>query len=175
MRFICTRGGEKVSGAEAVINGIAANGGLFVPEKFPKISDEEMDAMLEMDYPGRVAKIIKKYFSEFDEDELLAALEERYKKFDGDDPAPMVRVDDGVYMLELFHGPTCSSRDMAVAPFPYLLKKSLGDVKKKIAVVTATAGDTGKAVFETYKNVAGVKVLAFYPHDGVSKMQKWHR
>ncbi|MDE7439691.1 MAG: threonine synthase [Clostridia bacterium] len=169
MRFVVTRGGEKVTGFDAVIKGIAANGGLFVPEKFPKISDEEMDAMLEMGYPERVAKIVKKFFTECDEEELLSALEESYAKFDGDDPAPMVRVDDGVYMLELFHGPTCSSRDMALAPLPYLLKKATGDGKKP-AVVLATSGDTGKAAFELFKDE---KVLALYPHDGVSKMQKW--
>ncbi len=173
MRFAVTRGGDKVTGFEAVANGISANGGLFVPEKFPVLSDAEMDAMLEMNYPERVAKIVKKFFSECDEAELLSALEEEYSKFDEGDPAPMVRVDDGVYMLELFHSPTCSSRDMAVAPFDYLLRKSLGDDKKKIAVVCATSGDTGKAVLEKYKGVKGVKVLALYPHDGVSKMQKW--
>ncbi len=172
MRFVVTRGGEKVTGSEAVIKGISANGGLFVPEKFPEISDAEMDAMLEADYPGRVAKILKKFFSELDEAELSSALEEEYSRFDGDDPAPMVRVDDGVYMLELFHGPTCSSRDMAVAPFDYILKKSLGD-NKQFAIVCATSGDTGKAVLERYKDVKGIKVIALYPHDGVSKMQKW--
>lgn len=171
MRFISTRGGEKVTAQEAVIKGIAANGGLFVPEKFPKISDEEMDEMLEASYPERVAKILKKYFSEYDEAEILAALEESYSKFDNGDPAPMVRIDDGVYMLELFHGPTCSSKDMAVAALPYLLSKDCAD--KKTAVIGATSGDSGKAALELFKDKKGVKVLTFYPADGVSKMQKW--
>lgn len=171
MRFISTRGGEKVTAAEAVIKGIAANGGLFVPEKFPCLSDEETEAMLEAGYPERVAKILKKFFTEYDEAELSAALEEVYSKFDKGDPAPLVRVDDGVYMLELFHGPSCSSRDMAVAALPFILDKSCAD--KKIVIINATSGDTGKAAAELFKNKDGVKILSLYPADGVSKMQKW--
>ena len=170
MRFISTRGGEKVTGAEAVIRGVAANGGLFVPEKLPRISDAEMDEMLEAGYPERTAKILKKFFTELSEAELMTALEEAYALFGGDDPAPLVRVDDGVYMLELFHGPTASSKDMAVAALPYILKNYCAG--KEIAVVAATSGDMGKSALECFRDRAGFKVLVFYPADGLSKLQK---
>lgn len=170
MRFISTRGGEKVTAAEAVKKGIALNGGLFVPEKFPVVTDAEMDEMLEAGYPERVALILKKYFTEFDGAELASAVEAAYSGFSGD-PAPLVRADDGVYMLELFHGPTCSSKDMAVAALPYFLKKACGE-SAEITVVAATSGDTGKAALERFKDCKGFKTLVFCPNDGMSKMQK---
>ena len=169
MRFISTRGGEKVTGAEAVSKGIAANGGLFVPEKLPPVSPAEMDEMLEMSFPERTAKILKKFFTEVDGAELLSALEDCYSRFEGDDPAPLVRVDDGVYMLELFHGPTASSKDMAVAALPCILKNVCPE---KEVVVCATSGDLGKSALECFKDKDGFRVLVFYPADGLSKMQK---
>ena len=168
MRFISTRGGEKVTAAEAVASGTAANGGLFVPEKLPAISKAETDGMLELSFPERTAKILKKFFTELDEAELLSVLEEVYSSFEGDDPAPLVRVDDGVYMLELFHGPTLSSKDMAVAALPLILKKYCADRK---AVVAATSGDLGKSVLERFKG-GDIKIAVLYPSDGLSKMQK---
>ena len=169
MRFISTRGGEKVTGAEAVVRGIAANGGLFVPEKLPQISDAEMDGMLEASFTERTAKIIKKFFSDITEAELLSALEGAYSRFEGDDPAPLVRVDDGVYMLELFHGPTLSSKDMAVAALPHILKNS--SLEGKSAIVAVTSGDLGKSVIECFRG-SDSRVLVLYPSDGLSKMQK---
>ena len=169
MRFISTRGGEKVTGDVAVSKGLASNGGLFVPEKLPVISDAEMDEMLDDSFPERTVKILKKFFTEADGSELLSALEDEYSHFEGDDPAPLVRVDDGVYMLELFHGPTCSSKDMAVAPLPYMLKQCLNE---KINVVAVTSGDLGKSALECFKDRENFSVLVFYPNEGLSKMQK---
>ncbi|MDE6410957.1 MAG: threonine synthase [Clostridia bacterium] len=173
MKFISTRGGENVSGAEAVVKGIASDGGLFVPEAFPKISKEEMQSMLEMDYAERAATVLFKFFDEFDKEELLAALNEAYARFDGD-PAPLVRIDEGKYLLELFHGPTCAFKDMALCILPYLLKKSceLLGIKEDVLVLTATSGDTGKAALEGFKDQKGVKIQVFYPEEGVSPMQK---
>ena len=170
MRFISTRGGEKATSAEAIRQGIAADGGLFVPEKLPEIRGAEMDELIEASYPERAAKILKKFFPEIDAGELLSSLEEVYSSFDGDDPAPLVRVDDGVYILELFHGPTCSSRDMAVAALPYLFKKVADG--NKIDIIVATSGDSGKAALELFKDRENCRVLALYPAEGVSKMQK---
>ena len=174
MNFISTRGGEKVTAARAIVKGLADNGGLFVPEKFPSVSAEEMRKMLEMSYPERAAKVLKKYLSEYDEKELLAACESAYGKFEGDDPAPLVRLDDGIYMLELWHGPTCAFKDMALTLLPYLLRKGadICGVKEEILILTATSGDTGKAALEGFKDAEGIKVMVFYPSEGVSKMQK---
>ena len=174
MKFISTRGGEKVTGAKAVVQGLAKNGGLFVPEKFPCVSGQDMEQMLGMSYPERAAFILAKFFDEYDKKELLAACEAAYSKFEGDDPAPLVRLDDGVYILELFHGPTCAFKDMALTVLPYLLRKGcdLCGIKQEILVLVATSGDTGKAALEGFKDADGVKICVFYPSEGVSKMQK---
>ena len=174
MYFISTRGGERVTGAEAVVKGIASDGGLFVPEQFPAVGKEEFEAMMGMDYPERAALILKKYFGEYDGDALLAAPRSAYGQFEGDDPAPLVRMDNGMYMLELYHGPTCAFKDMALTVLPYLLKTGceiLGR-KENVFILTATSGDTGKAALEGFADAKGVKIMVFYPEDGVSKLQK---
>ena len=174
MKFISTRGGEKVTGAKAIVQGLSANGGLFVPEKFPEVTAKEFEEMLSMSYPERAAKILIKYLDEYDENELLSACEAAYSKFEGTDPAPLVRLDDGVYILELFHGPTCAFKDMALTLLPYLLRKGcdLCGITQEILVLVATSGDTGKAALEGFKDAGGIKIMVFYPNDGVSKMQK---
>lgn len=174
MQFISTRGEEKVTGAEAIVKGIAADGGLFVPASFPAVSQEELESMLGMDYPERAAFILHKYLDEYDKDELLAALKKAYAQFEDGDAAPLVRVENGMYMLELFHGPTCAFKDMALTVLPYLLRKGcdLCGIKEKILILVATSGDTGKAALEGFKDADGIKIMVFYPDDGVSKMQK---
>ncbi len=173
MKFISTRGGEKVTGALAIVRGLAENGGLYVPEKFPAVGREELEDMLSMSYPERAATILAKYLDEYDKEGLLSACEKAYAKFEGD-PAPLVRLDDGVYMLELWHGPTCAFKDMALTVLPYLLRKGcdiLG-IKEQILILVATSGDTGKAALEGFKDAEGIKIMVFYPSEGVSKMQK---
>ncbi len=174
MKFLSTRGGEKVTGARAIVKGLSDNGGLYVPEKFPQVSREELEALLEMSYAERAAKIIGKYLDEFDASELLAACEGAYSRFERNDPAPLVKIDDGVFMLELWHGPTCAFKDMALTLLPYLLRKSsdICGVKEEILILVATSGDTGKAALEGFKDADGVKICVFYPSEGVSKMQK---
>lgn len=174
MNFISTRGGEKVSGAKAIVQGLSSNGGLFVPEKFPKVTKAELEEMLEMSYPERATKVLMKYLDEYDGKELLKACEAAYAKFEGKDPAPLVKIDDGVFILELFHGPTCAFKDMALTVLPYLLRKGcdLCGIKEDILILVATSGDTGKAALEGFKDADGIKIMVFYPNDGVSKMQK---
>ena len=174
MIFISTRGGEKVTGAEAIVKGLSDNGGLFVPEKFPQVSKEEMQEMLYMNYPERAATVLHKYLDDYDKAELLQACESAYAKFEGPDPAPLVRIEDGIYILELFHGPTCAFKDMALTVLPYLLRKGcdICGIKEQILVLVATSGDTGKAALEGFKDANGIKIMVFYPDDGVSSMQK---
>ena len=174
MNFISTRGTEKVTAAEAVVRGIAGDGGLFVPEFFPALSADDIVSMCAMDYPERAAFLLARFFEEYDADELLDACKEAYQKFDDGDPAPLLKMDNGMFMLELFHGPTCAFKDVALTLMPYLLKKGceqLG-IEEKVLVVTATSGDTGKAALEAFAGVSGVKVMVLYPEEGVSKMQK---
>lgn len=175
MYFISTRGGkERVSGARAIVQGLAKNGGLFVPEKFPQITAEELDGMLTMSYAERAAEILHKYLDDYDKKGLLAACEAAYSRFESPDPAPLVKIDDGVYILELFHGPTCAFKDMALTLLPYLMRTGcdMCGIKEKILILVATSGDTGKAALEGFKDADGIKIMVFYPSDGVSKMQK---
>ena len=175
MYFISTRGGEKVTGAQAIVQGLAKNGGLFVPEKFPKVSCEELEAMQEMSYPERAAFILGKYLADdLGADFLKGACEKAYSTFQNDDPAPLVKIDGKLFILELFHGPTCAFKDMALTVLPYLLKKSceVTGIKEDILILAATSGDTGKAALEGFRDVKGTKVAVFYPDDGVAKMQR---
>ncbi len=173
MNFISTRGGEKVTGAQAIVKGLSDNGGLYVPESFPAVTAEEMQEMVDMSYPERAAKVLGKYLDDYDQKELLAACEAAYDKFDGD-PAPLLRLDDQIYILELWHGPTCAFKDMALTVLPYLLRKGcdICGIKEEILVLVATSGDTGKAALEGFRDAPGVKIMVFYPSEGVSKMQK---
>ena len=175
MRFISTRGKEKVTGAEAIVKGLASDGGLFVPETFPQVTQEELTAMGEMNYAERAAFILGKYLgAELGQDFLLETCTKAYANFEGDDPVPLVKVDEGFYILELFHGPTCAFKDMALTVLPYLLKRScekLG-IQDEILILTATSGDTGKAALEGFRDVPGTKVSVFYPDEGVAKMQR---
>lgn len=174
MYFISTRGNGRVTGAQAIVQGLAADGGLFVPERFPVVTEAEIQGMAEMTYPDRAAFIIGKYLDEFGEDFLKEACEKAYSSFEGTDPAPLVKIDEGMYILELFHGPTCAFKDMALTLLPYLLKKSceLTGENGEILILTATSGDTGKAALEGFKDVPGTRVAVFYPDEGVSKMQR---
>ena len=177
MHFISTRGGEKVTGAQAIVQGLAKNGGLFVPESFPTITQDEILAMEDMSYPERAAFVLGKYLGkELGADYLLESCEKAYSTFEGRDPVPLVKVDgdSGLYVLELFHGPTCAFKDMALTLLPYLLKKSceVTGINDEILILAATSGDTGKAALEGFRDVKGTKVAVFYPDEGVAKMQR---
>ena len=177
MYFISTRGGERVTGAQAIVQGLAKNGGLYVPETFPKVSIEELQSMADMSYPERAAFVLGKYLAEeLGADFLQEICEKAYSSFEGDDPVPLVKIDggEGLYVLELFHGPTCAFKDMALTVLPYLLKKSceVTGVNDDILILAATSGDTGKAALEGFRDVPGTKVAVFFPDEGVAKMQR---
>ena len=175
MYFISTRGGERVTGAQAIVKGLAQNGGLYVPESFPKISKEELESMAEMSYPERAAFVLGKYLADdLGEDYLKEICEKAYSTFTGNDPAPLVKVNGNLFVLELFHGPTCAFKDMALTVLPYLLKKSaeVTGIDDEILILAATSGDTGKAALEGFRDVKGTKVAVFYPDEGVAKMQR---
>ena len=175
MYFISTRGGEKVTGAEAIVQGLAKNGGLYVPESFPKITTDEMNEMANMSYPERAAFVLGKYLADdLGADYLKECCEKAYKTFTGNDPAPLVKIDGHLFVLELFHGPTCAFKDMALTVLPYLMKKSceVTGITDEILILAATSGDTGKAALEGFRDVPGTKVAVFYPDEGVAKMQR---
>lgn len=173
MHYISTRNKDhKVTGPEAIVGGIAPDGGLYVPETFPTVTSEERTALIDMDYAARAAFIIGKFLPELNA-ELPAWCEKAYSRFDGD-PAPLVKIDENYYLLELWHGPTHAFKDMALTLLPYLLtgsKKVLGRTDKTLILV-ATSGDTGKAALEGFKDIDGTACMVFYPSGGVSALQQ---
>lgn len=174
MNFISTRGKEKFTFLQAVLMGYAPDGGLFVPEKLPLLTAEELNGFAELSYAERAAKIFEKFLDGVDADELSAACDDAFKAFLDDDPVPLVKLDDGVYMLELWHGATCSYADLSLATAPYLLKKAVeeSNFDGSVLILCDTAGDMGKAAMEYFKDEKNFKVAVLYPAEGVSKMQK---
>ena len=175
MKFVSTRGQSEAScSASAIVKGLAEDGGLFVPEKFPQISFDELNQMIDMDYAERACTVLHKYLEEYDKEELLCACEKAYSKFEDCDPAPVVKIDENTFIMELFHGPTLAFKDVALTLLPYLLRKGadICGIKEQILVLVATSGDTGKAALEGFKDAQGIKIMVFYPSEGVSDMQK---
>jgi len=175
MKFISTRGRSQVVNAAAAISkGLAEDGGLFVPEFFPQVTDADFKAMLEMDYAERATTVLHKYLEEYEKEELLTACKNAYSKFEDEDGAPIVKLDDNLFVMELFHGPTLAFKDVALTLLPYLLRKGsdITGVKEEILILVATSGDTGKAALEGFKDAKGIKIMVFYPSEGVSDMQK---
>lgn len=177
MFYKSTRNSEvKVSSAQAIAQGISEDGGLFVPSEIPAITLDDIKALGEKSYAERAFFVFSKYLTDFTEAEIRYCVEGAYntKNFDTDNIAELAHLFDGTYMLELWHGPTCAFKDMALQILPYLLTtsiKKLG-VDKKVVILVATSGDTGKAALEGFKDVDGTSISVFYPEDGVSKMQK---
>ncbi len=166
----------KVSSAEAITQGISAEGGLFVPETIPELSLEEIKAVGEMKYADRAAYVFSKYLTDFTEAEIHYCTDNAYstKNFETESISELAHLFDGTYMLELWHGPTCAFKDMALQILPYFLTTSAKKINldKKIVILVATSGDTGKAALEGFKDVEGTSIMVFYPEDGVSPMQK---
>ncbi len=166
----------KVTASKAITDGISPDGGLYIPESIPQLSADEIKALCGVDYKERAKKVLGLYLTDFTKEELDYCVEGAYKdgKFASEFVAPVVNLHDNVNILELFKGPTCAFKDMALQILPYLLtvsaKKNLKD--KEIVILVATSGDTGKAALEGFKDVEGTKILVFYPNDGVSPMQK---
>lgn len=165
-----------VSSAQAIAQGISKDGGLFVPSEIPSLSFDEIKALGEMNYAQRAALVFSKYLTDFTSDEIKYCVENAYntKAFDTENIAELAHLFDGTYMLELWHGPTCAFKDMALQILPYLLTTSAKKINldKKIVILVATSGDTGKAALEGFRDVEGTSILVFYPEDGVSAMQK---
>lgn len=177
MNYISTRNSElKLKSSEAIKKGLSDDGGLFVPEDFPKITEEELKKMLGMSYIERANLVLRKFLTDFTVKEISDCTAGAYgnDKFSSDKVAPVVKLDDNRYILELWHGPTCAFKDMALQILPYFMTTALKKTKedKEIVILVATSGDTGKAALEGFKDVKGTKIVVFYPGDGVSDIQK---
>lgn len=176
MDYISTRDKSvKVSASAAIAHGISAEGGLFVPESFPKFGKEDFKKLSELDYIGRAEYILKYFLTDFSSEEISECVKDAYSgSFDDDMPAPLAKLSEKVGVLELWHGPTCAFKDLALQLLPHLLTTSAKKVSsgKKTVILVATSGDTGKAALEGFKNVENTEIIVFYPSDGVSPMQK---
>lgn len=177
MFYTSTRNNKiRVTAAQAITQGISEEGGLFVPCELPQFSLDKIGKMVSMPYTERAKTVLKDFLTDFTEEELDYCVEGAYaaEKFSSDKIAPTVHINANENILELWHGPTCAFKDMALQLLPYLMtvsaKKTVDG--KTIVILVATSGDTGKAALEGFKNVENTKILVFYPVDGVSPMQK---
>ena len=177
MNYASTRNSSlKVTSAHAIVKGLSDEGGLYVPESIPKFSKEEILGLCDKSYVERAYTVFSKFLTDFTSEELRHCVESAYndKNFDTNNIAEITKLNGGKYILELWHGPTCAFKDMALQILPYLLTTSAKKTVdgKHIAILVATSGDTGKAALEGFKDVAGTSISVFYPEDGVSPMQK---
>ncbi len=166
----------KYSPAEAIAQGLSREGGLFVPQVLPRLPKSALNTLKDMTYQQRAVYVMSMYLDNFTSFELSHAASAAYgpQKFDTKSVAPIHKVDNKTYCLELWHGPTCAFKDMALQMLPHLLSLSLKKTneKKTACILVATSGDTGKAALEGFKDVDQTKILVFYPRDGVSDIQK---
>lgn len=166
----------RVESAAAIAKGISEEGGLFVPESIPSISMDELKSLAGMNYAQRAAFVFSKYLTDYTDAELRYCTESAYttKAFDTENIAEIAHLFEGTYMLELWHGPTCAFKDMALQILPYFLTTAAKklNMDKKVVILVATSGDTGKAALEGFKDVPGTEIMVFYPVEGVSDMQK---
>ena len=166
----------KVTASQAIAQGISEEGGLFVPCELPQFSMDKISSMVSMSYIDRAKTVLKEFLTDFTEEELNYCVEGAYsaEKFSSPSIAPTVNISGNKNILELWHGPTCAFKDMALQLLPYLMTVSAKKTAegKTIVILVATSGDTGKAALEGFKDVDDTKILVFYPVDGVSPMQK---
>ena len=163
----------KVTASEAILKGLAPDGGLFVPEKLPVLG-KSMEELKDLNYQDTAYEVMKCFLTDFTEEELRNCIEKAYdSKFDDEAIAPLVKVED-TYYLELFHGATIAFKDMALSILPHLMTTSAkkNQVKNEIVILTATSGDTGKAAMAGFADVEGTRIIVFYPKNGVSKVQE---
>ena len=176
MNYISTRGGKDFVGAAGAIKqGLASDGGLFMPDKIPTFGKGDIAKLCAMSYPERAAYILSLFLTDYTYEELLSDCEKAYSpdRFVGG-AAPLHKLNDDTFVLELWHGPTSAFKDMALQIMPRLLSAALKKTEESRTafILVATSGDTGKAALEGYRDVDGVKIMVFYPVDGVSRVQK---
>lgn len=177
MKYISTRNKNvQKTASQAIEMGLSADGGLFWPDEMPQISRNELCAMIDMSYCERAETILGKFLTDFSAAEIKACVHKAYapEKFSDTAIAPVHKLDENAYVLELWHGPTCAFKDMALQILPHLLTTAMkkNGQDKTAVILVATSGDTGKAALEGFCNVPGTKVIVFYPSEGVSVVQK---
>ncbi len=177
MQYISTRNSKiKLTSAEVIAMGLSHDGGLFVPETLPVLKSNAVEALCKMTYQQRAVYIMSMFLEDYSVDELKDIATKAYnnKNFDTPDIAPVRSINENTSFLELWHGPTCAFKDMALQVLPYFLTSALiktGE-EREVCILTATSGDTGKAALEGFCDVDRTKIIVFFPKDGVSDIQK---
>ena len=176
MKYESTRGGLKdISAAQAIKTGIAPDGGLFVPMRKVTVDLEFIKGLVDDTYQQRAFKILSLFLTDYDQDELESCIHKAYgDQFSSPEIAPVVRLHEQLHMLELWHGPTCAFKDMALQILPHFLVKAIEKTgeQAEIIILVATSGDTGKAALEGFSDVEGTRIVVFYPNGGVSEVQR---
>ncbi len=176
MQYTATRNSkEKVNSSYAIAKGLSKDGGLYLPTEIPTLTKEDFAALKNANYIERAEIVLGKFLTDFTKEELHYCCFNAYNNsFDNNNPAPVKALNETLNVLELWHGPTCAFKDLALQILPYLLTTSTKKIgtDKETVILVATSGDTGKAALEGFKDVEGTKIIVFYPTDGVSKMQK---
>jgi threonine synthase len=178
MHYISTRGNASgVSAAKAIRLGIASDGGLFTPEQIPKLKMAELETFKDKTYPDLAIEILKLFLTDFSKEDLTKIVKAAYEypvKFDHPQITPVTQLRDGEFILELWHGPTCAFKDVALQILPYLMTKAgeLINDNSGAVILVATSGDTGKAALEGFRDVPGARIIVFFPDQGVSEIQR---
>ncbi len=177
MLYKSTRNDEiRVEASQAIIKGLSDDGGLFIPDSIPSFSHEDIKALLGKTYNERAEIILSKFLTDFTPEQIKHCVNGAYtaEKFGSNDISQLHKLNDSVSFLELWHGPTCAFKDMALQILPYLLTTSvkINNLDKTVVILVATSGDTGKAALEGFCDVKNTKIIVFYPSDGVSVVQK---
>ena len=175
MDYFSTRGAaERVSSAAAILRGLAADGGLFVPAAFPQVSLADIEALVPLSYEERAVRILRPFLTDYTEEELAECVRRAYGHTFDDARRTPVRAVGGLSVLELWHGPTSAFKDMALQLLPQLMsaaREKMG-ARDTILILVATSGDTGKAALEGFADAPGIRMMVFYPDGGVSPVQR---
>lgn len=178
MNYVSTRGNiSGATAAKAIRLGIAADGGLFTPETIVTLNSSELAALKNKTYQELAMEIMGRYLTDFSKTDLETMVESAYRypvKFDDPGITPVTGLRQGEYLLELWHGPTCAFKDVALQLLPYLMTKAseLTEDRSGIVILVATSGDTGKAALEGFRDVPGTSIIVFFPEQGVSEIQR---
>ena len=177
MMYESTRGSvAKMHAYIAIANGTTADGGLFVPEQVPRIKPSGFEKLMHMSYCERATAVLSMLLTDFNPEFLYQAVSQAYspEKFSSAAPAPLQALDERTDVLELWHGPTCAFKDMALQLLPPLLKESAAEANpgQTTVVLAATSGDTGKAAMEGFAGQEKIRIMVFYPSGGVSPLQE---
>lgn len=175
MKYISTRDCSiQVDSAQAIAQGISKDGGLFVPQTIPQFTSQELQSMLSMNYQQRACVVLGKYLTDFSEQEIAESVQAAYSTgFDSSDVVPIVEISPKEQIMELWHGPSCAFKDVALQLLPQLLTRAVQKTQgaSKSAILVATSGDTGKGALEGFAGVENTEIIVFYPAGGVSRVQ----